>query len=364
MERRILKVLAILGSLFLLGWLIYMSSTVIIYILLSLVVALIGRPLFKLLERIRIKERHLPDALKAGLTLLFIFGFLGGLLSFFVPMIIMEAQLLTKIDLEQVKSALSPGLEWVNRLAVQLNLDQDSEVNENDLIKHVFESLELSAFPGFLNSVVGALGNLLIAVFSIAFMSFFFLKDRNVLTSVAMELVPRSKEKGVENIFRNTRNTLSRYFLGLLIQVIAITTCVFIGLQIVGVENALLIAVFTGIVNLIPYLGPWIGASFGIFILVANNIDAGFIDVIQPKIIGLLIVFASTQMIDNYIFQPAIFSNSINANPLEIFIVILIAGSLGGVTGMIAAIPVYSFIRIVFKEMNREFRWLQRIKER
>jgi predicted PurR-regulated permease PerM len=144
----------------------------------------------------------------------------------------------------------------------------------------------------------------------------------------------------------------------------AITTCIFIGLQIVGVENALLIAVFTGIVNLVPYLGPWIGASFGIFILVANNIDASFVDVIEPKIIGMLIVFATTQLIDNYLFQPAIFSNSINANPLEIFVVILVAGSLGGVTGMIAAIPVYSFIRIVFKEMNKEFRWLQRIKER
>jgi predicted PurR-regulated permease PerM len=69
-------------------------------------------------------------------------------------------------------------------------------------------------------------------------------------------------------------------------------------------------------------------------------------------------------MIDNYVFQPAIFSNSINAHPLEIFIVILVAGSLGGVLGMIAAIPVYSFLRIVFREMNRELRWLERLKQR
>jgi len=364
MERRILKFIAVLGLLFLLGWLVYESTTVIIYILLSLVVALIGRPLFKLLEKIRIRGKHLPDAVKAGLTLFAIFGILGGLLSFFMPMIFMEAQLLTKIDLEQVKATLSPGLEWFNHMVDRINLDPDSRVNEDYIIQHLFDGLNLSALPVFLNSVVGALGNLLIAVFSIAFMSFFFLKDRNMLTDVAMELVPTSKVDSVQTIFQNTRSTLSRYFLGLLIQVFAITTCIFIGLQIVGVENALLIAVFTGIVNLVPYLGPWIGASFGIFILVANNIDASFMDVLQPKIFGLLIVFASTQLIDNYIFQPAIFSNSINANPLEIFIVILVAGSLGGVTGMIVAIPVYSFLRIVFKEMNREFRWLQRIKER
>lgn len=364
MERRILRFIAILGLLYLLGWLIYESTTVIIYILLSMVVALIGRPLIKVLDKIHIKGKEIPNPVKAALTLLVIFGILGGLLSFFVPMILMEAQLLTKIDLDQVRAALSPGLEWFNQMVDRIDLDSESKVSENNMLKHLFENLELSAFPVFLNSVVGALGNLLIAVFSIAFMSFFFLKDKDLLTKVAMKLVPKSKEQSVESIFKNTRNTLSRYFLGLLIQVLAITTCIFIGLQIVGVENALLIAVFTGIVNLVPYLGPWIGATFGIFILVANNIDASFPDVIEPKILGMLIVFASTQMIDNYIFQPAIFSNSINANPLEIFIVILIAGSLGGVTGMIAAIPVYSFIRIVFKEMNKEFRWLQRIKER
>lgn len=364
MERRILKFLAILGLLFLLGWLIYESSTVIIYILFSLVVALIGRPVFKLFERIQIKGKHLPDAVKAGLTLVVIFGLLGGLLSYFVPMILTEAQLLTNIDLDQIENALEPGLEWFNGIVDKIHLSPDNRVNENDILEHLFDSLEIGALPSFVNSIVGALGNLLIAVFSVAFMSFFFLKDRNMLTDVAMKLIPGSKEESVERIFNSTRRTLSRYFLGLVIQVLAVTICIFIGLRIVGVENALLIAVFTGIVNLVPYLGPWIGASFGIFILVANNIDASFVDVLEPKILGLLAVFATTQLIDNYIFQPTIFSNSINANPLEIFIVILVAGSLGGVTGMIAAIPVYSFLRIVFNEMDSEFGWLNRIKKR
>lgn len=364
MEKRILKFLALLGVLFVLGWLLYESSTIIIYILLAAVVALIGRPLFKTLERIQIRGRHLPNSVKAAITLIVIFGGIGGLLSIFVPMIVVEAQLLTTLDLDQVKEALSPSLNWFNGISEKINLNPDSKVDENRLVQHIYESLDLKAFPAFLNTIVATLGNLLIAVFSIAFMSFFFLKDKDILTDLVMKVVPGSKESRVKNIIRNTRSTLSRYFLGLLIQVIAISTCVFIGLQIVGVENALLIAVFSGIVNLVPYLGPWIGASFGIFILVANNIDANFMDVVEPKIIGVLIVFASTQMIDNYIFQPAIFSNSINAHPLEIFIVILVAGSLGGVGGMIAAIPVYSFIRIVFTEMEREFGWMERIKQR
>lgn len=364
MEKRILRFLLILGGLFLLGWLVYQTTTIIIYVLLSMVVALIGRPLMKLLDKVQIKGRQLPGAVKAGITLLAIFGILGGILSIFVPMIFAEAQLLTNIDLDKVKTALAPGLEWFNRMVDNVNLDPESKVSENEIIQHVFDGLELNALPKVLNSIVGALGNMLIAVFSIAFMSFFFLKDQGMMSGLSLALIPTSKEKRVNNIMRNTRSTLSRYFLGLLIQVVAITICVYIGLAIVGVENALLIAVFTGIVNLVPYLGPWIGASFGIFIVVANNLDASFAEVIQPKVLGLLIVFVSTQMIDNYIFQPTIFSNSINAHPLEIFIVILVAGSLGGVVGMIVAIPVYSFLRIVFQEMNKEFLWLHRIKKR
>ncbi|NEN23096.1 AI-2E family transporter [Cryomorpha ignava] len=192
----------------------------------------------------------------------------------------------------------------------------------------------------------------------------FFLKDKNTIRKLVLAISPMRMEKAVDQIFVNTNKILSRYFLGLLVQIVAITTCVYIGLSIVGVQNALLIATFTGIANLVPYLGPWIGASFGAFILLANNIAYSFSDVVGPKMLGLVLVFTITQLLDNYIFQPAIFSNSIKAHPLEIFLVILIACSLGGILGMVAALPVYSFLRIVFTEMNREFSWLDSIKSR
>jgi len=364
MERRVLRFLFLLGLIVLFGWLIYQTTTIILYIILSLVVALIGRPIYGLFDKIQFKHKHLPDVVKAGLTLVAIFGILGGIIAVFIPMVFKEAQLLTNIDLAQVEDALTPALEWFNAIIHQLNIDPNSKFNEGEMISYLFERLELSALPDLLNSIAGTLGSLLIAIFSVAFITFFFLKDKDLLTDLVIQLVPRSKENRIQNILMNTRNTLSRYFLALLLQVIAISTCIFVGLKIAGIENALLIAVFTGVVNLIPYIGPWIGASFGIFILVANNIDASFTQVIEPKLIGLLIVFACTQLIDNYVIQPTIFSSSINAHPLEIFVVILVAGTLGGVVGMVSAIPVYSFLRIVFQEMNKEFLWLKQIKER
>lgn len=363
MISKILKLLLILGLLFVLGWLIHQSTAILGYLLIAGVVALIGSPFITALDALAIKGYHIPDGVKAALALLLIFGIFGLLAALFVPLIFVEATVLTRFDPDKIEQTIEPALDWTNRTLSRINPDHTT-LDASELIASSFASLDISLLPTVLNSIAGAFGNFLIAVFSVAFISFFFLSDRQMVPRLVMMVTPKSQEPRAINIMRNTRKTLSRYFLGLLIQVIAVSILVFIGLSILGVNNALLIAIFAGIVNLVPYLGPWIGAAFGAFILVTNNIDASFVEVIRPKLIGLVIVFGATQLIDNYIFQPTIFSNSINAHPLEIFLVILVAGTLGGVGGMIAAIPVYSFLRIVFIEMDREFGWLKSLKSK
>ncbi len=361
MIAKTLKLLLILGLLFVVGWLIYQSSAILVYLSIAGVVALIGSPIVTALDALTIRGRHLPNGLKAAVTLLVIFSVLGLLAWLFVPMIFEEAAVLTRFDPGQVENTLEPVIDWVNRSLSKINPDH-TQFNASELIRSIFNRLDISLLPSLLNAVAGAFGNFLIGLFSVAFISFFFLSDRQMVPRVVMALTPKSQEPQARNIMRNTQKTLSRYFVGLLIQVIAVAIVVFIGLSIVGVENAILIAIFAGIINLVPYLGPWIGASFGAFILVTNNIDASFVELIRPKLFGMIIVFASAQLIDNYVFQPKIFSTSIHAHPLEIFLVILVAGTLGGVVGMIAAIPVYSFLRIVFFEMDREFGWLHKLK--
>ena len=176
MVRQFLRILLILAGLACLGWLVYNTTTILAYLLISMVVALIGRPLFNLFERIQIRGKHLPDSIKAAGTLLVIFGILSTLLSTFLPMIFTEAQLLTKIDLDQINQALGPALDSLNGLVSNIYPDNSHEFSEEQLIQYLFESLDLTALPDILNSVVGALGNLLIALFSIAFISFFLLK--------------------------------------------------------------------------------------------------------------------------------------------------------------------------------------------
>jgi predicted PurR-regulated permease PerM len=361
MIAKTLRLLLVLGLLALIGWILYTSRTILLYIVIAGVVTLIGRPIFNLLGKPHYKERYLSNSLKAGITLITVLLVVGGMLGYFLPAIFLEAQLLANIDVEEVKQGLSPILEWINRILIRLNISNGDEVTDVEVVEYLFDSIDLDVIPSIINSIAGILGNLLIAFFSVAFISFFLLRDHQLLFRWVEDTLPSRLAHNLRKIRLGTQKTLSRYFLGLIIQVIAITLCIFIGLSILGIKNALLIASFTGIVNLVPYLGPWIGASFGTFILVANNLEGGF-GVIEPKLWGLLIVFAITQLIDNYVFQPLIFSNSINAHPLEIFLVILIAGSIGGVGGMIAAIPTYSFLRIVLVQMNLEFKWTDKLR--
>jgi predicted PurR-regulated permease PerM len=361
---KLLKLLAFLGLIALTLWILWSSKTIILYFIVSLVVALVGRPLFHLVEKIKIKGKTVPQSIAAMLSLLALMAVLAAIVGIFLPLLLNEAQVLYNINFAEVKESLKPAIDQANAQLQRLGMQQGVDMNEASVLEYIYKSIDFKLIPSLLNNIFGVFGNVLIALFSVAFMSFFLLRDQEMMPRIILALTPGSKEESAMRIINNTRKTLSRYFIGLLIQVSAITLCVWIGLGIVGIKNALLIAFFTGLANLIPYLGPWIGATFGVFIMVSNNIGFGFESVILPKFYGLLVVFASTQLLDNYIFQPVIFSNSINAHPLEIFIVILVAGTIGGILGMVAAIPLYAFIRIIAIEMNREFGILQNLKRK
>ncbi len=364
MIKTVLKIIFALAGIVLLIWFLIQIQTILAYLLVAWIVALIGRPIYNLFGRLHIRGRILPAGVRSILTMLIIFCAIGMVIAMFLPLIFFEIKHLSQLDTNDIRASVDPLITWLKDIGGRFNIESMRELDEAQILTYIYNSINFGAIPDMLNAVLGIFGNTLVAVFSVAFITFFFLKDRDMSTNLILYLVPASKEENMRRIVVNTRLTLSRYFLGLVMQITAVALCVFVGLSIVGVENALLIAFFSGLANLIPYLGPWIGALFGLFILVSNNIDASFAEVVKPKIYGLLIVYAITQMIDNYILQPTIFSNSIHAHPLEIFIVILIAGTLGGVIGMIVAVPLYAFFRIVFMELNREFRFLENIKSK
>ena len=147
---------------------------------------------------------------------------------------------------------------------------------------------------------------------------------------------------------------LSRYFLGLLLQISILLIIYTIVLVVFGIQNAFVIAFLCALLNLIPYVGPLIGGLLMMFLSMTSNLDAEFSTVILPKTIYVMIGFSIGQLIDNFFSQPMIFSNSVKSHPLEIFIVILAGGSLMGSVGMIVAIPLYTSIKVMLKEFLSE----------
>lgn len=227
--------------------------------------------------------------------------------------------------------------------------------------KQIKTTLSPSLIPSIFGSFVGFLGNSLIAILSIFFIAFFFLKEQGLFTKMIASAIPDKFEYQAMTAIDQSKNLLVRYFLGVFTQIIVITLLVWILLSFLGIQNALLIGFFAALMNVIPYIGPAFGAMFAIFITISSQVDVSFYDVLLPRIAKVLIAFGVVQLLDNFIFQPQIFGKSVKAHPLEIFIVVLIGAKIGGITGMVAAIPAYTVFRVIGKVFFSEFKIVQSI---
>jgi predicted PurR-regulated permease PerM len=215
----------------------------------------------------------------------------------------------------------------------------------------------------FIGYLIGILGNLLIAIFSITFITFFFLKDQQLFFESILMWVP---DKYVDNVTRalfSIKKLLTRYFIGIVIQSTCVMILVTIGMTIVGIDfqQALVMGLILGILNVIPYAGPWIGLFIAIIMGVASHINQDFNTVVIPLVYYMMIVEGVTHLIDNIVFQPVIFSNSVKAHPLEIFIVVLASGFAAGIPGMIFGIPAYTVLRVFAREFFYNFKAVQKI---
>jgi predicted PurR-regulated permease PerM len=225
----------------------------------------------------------------------------------------------------------------------------------------VEEILSLASFSNTLSSIVGVTGSIFIATFSVLFLTYFFMKDAHLLDEIVENLTPANYQHEVNNVLLHSKRLLSRYFVGLMIELTTMVTLLSIGLTLFGVKNALLIGFFGGMMNVIPYLGPVIGAAVGMLLAVFSVLGAGMYSEVFSLIFVVLGVFAGSNLIDNMILQPLIYSNSVKAHPVEIFLVILIAGSIAGIPGMILAIPSYTVLRVIAKEFLSQFKVVQKL---
>jgi len=348
-------------------FILWYFKSIVAYISISAVLSLIGRRIVNFLNSLRYKKLHIPNALSALITLVLFWAVILVFFRIFIPLIANQASELSNIDAESVIENLRDPIEKLEVIFEKFNISSNrNQSMEEYLTEKFIELVNVSALSDFFSSIAGILGNIFIAAFSISFITFFFLKDKGLLYDGILLVVPDKYLENIKHILSSIKKLLTRYFTGIVIQVSGIIVLVSFGLTIVGIDfsNALVIGLVVGLMNVIPYIGPMIGAILGLILGLATNLDLSFYSELLPLLGFMSIVFVVVQVIDNILFQPLIYSSSVNAHPLEIFLVIMIAGSLFGITGMILAIPTYTILRVVAKEFFNNLKVVKKLTEK
>lgn len=327
-------------------WLLLQVKTLLIYMLIAGIVSLIGRPINQLLTR-RLK---LKNILASSITIVFLMWILVSIFSLFVPLLVQQGENLSLLEVNELKGNIET---LIQEIGTYFNLD-NSFWQQQFSVDNLFQNVNFGLLPELLNQTLELLGGFTIGLFSVVFILFFFLKDSHLQERIILALVNDEVTDRVEKSIEKTKGLLSRYFLGLLLQISILLIIYSIVLAIFDVENAFIIAFLCALLNLIPYLGPIIGGVLMLLLTMSSFIGADFSTVILPKTGYVMIGFVIGQLVDNFFSQPFIFSNSVKSHPLEIFIVILASGTLLGPVGMIIAIPLYTTIKVIAQEFMAE----------
>jgi predicted PurR-regulated permease PerM len=338
----ILRAVGILAAVLLLLYFIYLIQTVLVYVVVSIVFALIANPIVEFLRR----KFKFSNTIAVVTTMFIFVMILLGLFSLFVPLILSQSDNLSLLDTRAVEDRSVELYGQINSYLLNHNVDLSRIVKESDLTSKI----NFNVFTNFFNSILTTLSGIGIGLATTFFITFFLLKDKVLFLIGVQRILPESQEEKILNSAEKIKELLSRYFIGLVVQLTIICILYFIVLLIFGVENAFVIAFLCAILNIIPYVGPLIGSILAGLLTMISNINNDFQTVTLPTTIYVTIGFFIVQLIDNNISSPIIFSKSVKSHPLEIFLIILIAGTLFGIMGMIIAVPLFTILKVIGKE--------------
>jgi predicted PurR-regulated permease PerM len=349
-------------SVLLAAYLVYYFSDIVSFVLIAQVLAMLGRPLMIFFQKkLHFRKWQADSTMCAILTIVTFLLLIGGMVLIFVPLIIEQTNNISHIDYQSVVAGLQQPLtqadNWLHNKGLIPPNQALTDVLKN-LLKDVFASGKIGNIFG---SIFQFAGNFMFAFGSILFILFFFLKEKSLFLRAISAVVPEDQEEHVRNVIYESGTMLTRYFTGVILQIVCFFIISSLCLWLLGVKNALLLGFFAALMNIIPYVGNILGMAFAVFVTISSNLEVDFYTITLPILLKILLVFFVTQLIDNFLTQPYIFSNRVSAHPLEIFIVILVAAKIGGIGGMVIAIPAYTVIRVFARTFLSEYKFVKQL---
>lgn len=368
-REKLAHLVIILITLSIVGAACWYLRSVLTYIVLALVITVLSLPFCRLFAKIRIRRFAMPDWLAAILSIMTVFAIVGGLITLLAPLMRDVTNDISRVNLSDVTKVVSVPLASINEWARDVipNAGPGFKI-ENVILGEIQKVVNVGMVGNFVGSVTSFVANMGVTLFAVVFIAFFLLKSPSLLSNVLVSMVPDEMEEKIRKSLQEISVLIARYFIGVSIEVAGVWLINFIGLWAIaqmGFKYSLSIAFLAGLLNIIPYIGPLIGGVLGVSLsLMIHYAGMGVYGLDVPLIPFVLIlvgIFVFAQMVDNYLFQPVIYSSSVKAHPLEIFLVFLVAGKLGGMLGMLAAVPAYTVFRVVAKEFFGHIKPIRRL---
>jgi len=365
MEKYKKYIVGLIGLALLVLFVIYFTN-VIAWVLISAFVAMLGNPIVEFIRKFRIKKFVLPTWVASLMTLTLMYFVIILSIRLLMPLVMNQVNEFQSIDIETVSEGLEKPIKSIDDFIQKTPIiNQPGFSTEDYVVEKISSIINFSTMGKFVNDLGGTAINLFMSIFVITFVSFFFLKDKDLFDKGVLMLVPVKYEDKTRHVLASIRKLIARYLFGMILETTLMVIFYTLGLYLIGLKFslALLIGLIVGILNLIPYIGPWIGAAIGLLLYITANIQLDFNAEIVPMVVKVLAVIGVVKLVDDSVLQPFIYSKSVKAHPLEIFLVIIVAGHMYGVLGMMLAIPGYTVLRVILKEFLYQYKFIQQLTQ-
>lgn len=298
----------------------------------------------------------MPRSLSAAITLFVMVLIVGLFITIIVPLVVQQANVISTIEPAALVEHFQEPIDKVNTFLHENGMIEPDQTFANSIENQIKSFISFDSFTSFFTGLATATGNIFMGVFIILFLTFYFLMEENLVKDFILLLTPEEHVENIERVMHDSKILLVRYFHGIMLEIVIMMTLESAGLLIFGVPNAILIGFLGGLMNVIPYLGPIIGAALGIILASLSELSMGNYDMLLITIVTVIAVFAGANFVDNFVLQPQIYSKRVKAHPVEVFLVIILGGKLAGIAGMIMAIPTYTVIKVIAREFAQRMK--------
>ena len=345
-------------------FLVWYFRSIVVYVLISAVLAVMGNPLVKRLAALHVKGWKVPRWLAALATLIVIWVVLATLCSLFVPLVFNKIYQLSNVDFATVVASIEEPIARAQSYLHEFFAMPESTFSLSEALASALKQvIDIESLNTVFASIVNVVLSSVIAIFSITFITFFFLRDEGLFYAMITAMFPERYHENITRALDSVTLLLARYFTGILSESLLLMVAVSLTMMAFGMKaaDAAFIGLGMGVMNVVPYAGPLIGGVVSVFVGIVTPIGGMTVGHTAVVIIGSLLILKG---LDDFVLQPTLYSSRVKAHPLEIFLVILIAGSLAGILGMLLAIPSYTVLRVFAKEFFSQFSLVRKLTEK